>query len=206
MKENPFVVIMAGGIGSRFWPYSRDGKPKQFLDVMGTGRSLLQMTYDRFAPFTSLDRMMVVTHLKYLHLVKSQLPELLDDNILAEPLKRDTATCIAYASYKIRNKTPNAKVIVTPSDHLIMNESLFQASVLHALQSADIPGHIVTIGIKPNRAETGYGYIQFIDGSEDPVKKVKTFIEKPDKELATTFLESGDFVWNSGIFVWRNQS
>src|SRR5690606_4288526 len=148
MKEKPFVVIMAGGIGSRFWPYSRDSKPKQFLDVLGTGRSLLQMTYDRFAQFTTPDRLMVVTQAKYLDLVKDQLPEVPEDNILSEPVKRDTATCIAYASYKIRNRMPNAMVIVTPSDHLIINEALFKARILNALQSADVSNNLVTIGIK----------------------------------------------------------
>ena len=206
MNENPFVVIMAGGIGSRFWPYSRDSKPKQFLDVMGTGRSMLQMTYDRFAPFTSPDRIMVVTNNKYQHLVKDQLPNVIEDNILSEPLKRDTATCIAYASYKIRKKNPYAKVIVTPADHLIINESQFQARIHNALESAGYPHHLVAIGIKPNRPETGYGYIQYIDESDKIEKKVKTFTEKPNLELATTFFESGEFVWNSGIFVWENQN
>lgn len=206
MNEKPFVVIMAGGIGSRFWPHSMDAKPKQFLDVLGTGRSLLQMTYERFATFTSPERLMVVTQAKYSHLVKTQLPEIKEENILSEPLKRDTANCIAYASYKIRNTAPDAKVIVTPADHLILNESLFKARIFDALKAAEIPNHIVTIGIKPNRPETGYGYIQFIDGSDRVVKKVKTFIEKPNRELATTFLESGDYVWNSGIFVWKNES
>lgn len=206
MNENPFVVIMAGGIGSRFWPYSRDRNPKQFLDFLGTGRSMLQMTYDRFAPFTTPDRIIVVTHTKYLNLVKNQLPQVLEDNVLSEPLKRDTATCIAYASYKIRKKSPEAKVIVTPSDHLITSEALFHARIKNALQSASSTNHLVTIGIKPNRPETGYGYIQYMENPDQVVKKVKTFIEKPDLELATTFLDSGDFVWNSGIFVWENQS
>src|SRR5690606_40316418 len=136
MEGNPFVVIMAGGIGSRFWPYSRDSYPKQFLDILGTGRTMLQMTYERFAPFTSPERIMVVTNCKYTHLVKKQLPEVLDDNILSEPTKRDTATCIAYASYKIRKKYPDAKVIVSPSDHMILNDLLFQAKIRTALEAA----------------------------------------------------------------------
>lgn len=206
MKDKPFVVIMAGGIGSRFWPYSRDSNPKQFLDFMGTGRSLLQMTYDRFAPFTTPDRIIVVTHSKYQLLVRDQLPEVLDENVLSEPLKRDTATCIAYASYKIRKIDPEAKVIVTPSDHLITQESSFHARILDALQSAEDRDHLVTIGIKPTRPETGYGYIQYMENFEEVAKKVKTFIEKPDLDLATTFLESGEFVWNSGIFIWKNHS
>lgn len=206
MHENPYVVIMAGGIGSRFWPYSRDSNPKQFLDFLGTGRSLLQMTYDRFLPFTTPDRIIVVTHSKYLLLVRNQLPEVLEENVLSEPLKKDTATCIAYASYKIRKKHPEAKVIVTPSDHLITQESSFHARIINALQSAEDTDHLVTIGIKPTRPETGYGYIQYMENCEEVAKKVKTFIEKPDVDLAITFLESGEFVWNSGIFVWKNQS
>lgn len=205
MEENPFVVIMAGGIGSRFWPYSREGYPKQFLDILGTGRSMLQMTYDRFAPFTTPDRIIVVTNSKYEHLVKDQLPEVLLGNILSEPSKRDTATCIAFASYKIRKIFPEAKVIVTPSDHMILNESLFQAKVKNALETAS-DTNLVTIGIKPNRPDTGYGYIQYLDEPEAPAQKVKTFTEKPTAELAETFLQSGDFVWNSGIFIWKNKS
>src|SRR5690606_8685910 len=205
MVETPFVVIMAGGIGSRFWPYSRDSYPKQFLDILGTGRSMLQMTYERFVPFTNPDRMMVVTNSKYKSLVMEQLPDLLEENILCEPSKRDTATCIAYASYKIRKKYPEAHVIVTPSDHMILNEISFQAKMQIALETAS-DANLVTIGIKPNRPDTGYGYIQYIDEPGAKAYKVKTFTEKPNAELAETFLQSGDFVWNSGIFVWKNES
>lgn len=205
MEENPFVVIMAGGIGSRFWPYSRDGYPKQFLDILGTGRTMLQMTYERFAPFTTPERMVVVTNSKYQDLVKQQLPEVAEENILCEPTKRDTATCIAYASYKIRKRYPEATVIVTPSDHMILNESLFQAKIKSAVETAsDV--NLVTIGIQPNRPDTGYGYIQYIEEPGAIAQKVKTFTEKPNAELAETFLQSGDFVWNSGIFVWKNKS
>ncbi|MEX2592141.1 MAG: mannose-1-phosphate guanylyltransferase [Anditalea sp.] len=206
MNDKPFVVIMAGGIGSRFWPYSRNNNPKQFLDILGMGRTMLQMTYDRFAPFTTPDRILVVCNTKCFHLVKEQLPEVFDEHVLSEPLKRDTATCIAYASYKIRKKAPGAKVIVTPSDHLIINESLFQARIKDALKSVDSDNRLVTIGIKPNSPETGYGYIQYIEEPDQIAQKVKTFTEKPNIELASTFLESGDFVWNSGIFIWENKS
>lgn len=206
MTEKPFVVIMAGGIGSRFWPYSRDSYPKQFLDILGTGRTMLQMTYDRFAPLTDPDRIIVVSNIKCRHLVKEQLPGISEGNLLAEPVRRDTAACIAYASYKIRKRHPGAKVIVSPSDHLILNESLFQDQVKCALQVAGADNNLVTIGIKPNRPETGYGYIQYIEEPNKLAQKVKTFTEKPNLELAATFLESGDFVWNSGIFVWENNS
>lgn len=206
MSEKPFVVIMAGGIGSRFWPYSRDSYPKQFLDVLGTGRTMLQMTYDRFAPLTDPERIMVVSNIKCRHLVQKQLPGISEDNLLSEPVKRDTAACIAYASYKIRKKHPNARVIVSPSDHLILNETLFQDQMKSALDVAGSDNNLVTIGIKPNRPDTGYGYIQYIEEPGKLAQKVKTFTEKPNLELATTFLESGDFVWNSGIFVWENTS
>lgn len=205
MEENPFVVIMAGGIGSRFWPYSRNSYPKQFLDILGMGRSMLQMTYDRFVQFTSPERIIVVSNVKYRHLVRKQLPDVLEQNVLSEPSKRDTATCIAYASYKIRKIDPSAKVIVTPSDHMILNESLFQVKVKSALQTAS-NDNLVTIGIQPNRPDTGYGYIQYIEEAGALAHKVKTFTEKPSAELAEAFIQSGDFVWNSGIFVWKNSS
>ncbi|GAB3649221.1 mannose-1-phosphate guanylyltransferase [Echinicola sediminis] len=205
MQDKPYIVILAGGIGSKFWPYSRNNYPKQFLDLLGTGRTLLQMTFDRFVKFSSPERFLVVTNQVYADIVKKQLPELSEEQILCEPLRRNTATCLAYASYVIKKKAPDAKVIVTPSDHLVLNEIPFQEKVNHAQCEAEKEEHLITIGIKPNRAETGYGYIQYID-SDDEVKKVKTFTEKPDVKLAVTFLESGDFAWNSGVFVWKNQS
>jgi len=205
MKDKPYVIIMAGGIGSRFWPYSRNNHPKQFLDILGTGRSLLQMTYDRFAEISDPDRFFVVTNNNYFDLVKSQLPEISEDHILTEPLRRNTAACIAFASYKIRKKDPKAKVIVSPADHLILKEDSFKRRIADALIAADEDNRLVTIGIKPNRPETGYGYIQYNE-TNGVAKKVKTFTEKPNLKLAKTFLESGDFVWNSGMFVWKNES
>lgn len=205
MKDKPYVIIMAGGIGSRFWPYSRNNHPKQFLDILGTGRSLLQMTYDRFAEISDPDKFFVVTNNNYFELVKSQLPEISEDHILTEPLRRNTAACIAFASYKIKKKDPKAKVIVSPADHLILKEDSFKRRIHDALTSADQGHRLVTIGIKPNRPETGYGYIQYNE-TNGVAKKVKTFTEKPNLKLAKTFLESGDFVWNSGMFVWKNES
>jgi len=205
MKDKPYVIIMAGGIGSRFWPYSRNNHPKQFLDILGTGRSLLQMTYDRFAEISDPDKFFVVTNNNYFDLVKSQLPEISEDHILTEPLRRNTAACIAFASYKIRKKDPEAKVIVSPADHLILKEDSFKRRINDALNAADEENRLVTIGIKPNRPETGYGYIQYNE-TNGVAKKVKTFTEKPNLKLAKTFLESGDFVWNSGMFVWKNES
>ena len=196
---------MAGGIGSRFWPYSRNNQPKQFLDILGTGRSLLQMTYDRFLSVVDKENIYVVTNKDYADLVQEQLPELTGDQILKEPLRRNTAPCIAYASYKIAKQNPDAIITVAPSDHVIFNEERFHDVIRTAIDSASNQDKLLTIGLKPNRPETGYGYIQFIDSGEK-VNKVKTFTEKPEKELARKFLESGDFVWNSGIFVWGVQA
>lgn len=206
MQKRPYIVIMAGGIGSRFWPYSRDNKPKQFLDILGTGRTLLQMTYDRFITLSDNSQFFVVTNSKYKELVKLQLPEIPESQILTEPLRRNTATCIAYASYRILGKDPEAKVIVTPADHLILQEENFFKTMEIAIAAADTEDRLITLGIRPNRPETGYGYIQYISNQGNPVKKVKTFTEKPNAKLAKTFIESGDFVWNSGMFVWKVSS
>lgn len=192
---------MAGGIGSRFWPYSRNNRPKQFLDVLGTGKSLIQMTFDRFLPKVPKENIYVVTNDAYSQLVKDQLPELSDNQILREPLRRNTAPCIAYACYKIAKINPDAVVTVTPSDHLILKESEFLTTLQTAIDAASDQEKLITIGLKPNRPETGYGYIQYLE-ADDEMKKVKTFTEKPERELAKKFIESGDFVWNSGIFVW----
>lgn len=207
MQDKPYIVIMAGGIGSRFWPYSRNNRPKQFLDILGTGRSLLQMTYDRFREITDPDRFFVVTNQSYFDLVNEQLPELKPNQILTEPLRRNTATCIAYAAYKIHAFDPNATLVVTPADHLILQEQRFNRTINRAINAAQIEGRLITMGIRPNRAETGYGYIQYLDNENgDPAMKVKTFTEKPNSKLAKTFVESGDFVWNSGMFVWKAKS
>ena len=206
MSTNIYVVIMAGGSGTRFWPYSRDAKPKQFLDVLGTERSLLQMTFDRFAEITTPDKIWIVSNEKYESLIKEQLPELGDEQVLLETEKRNTAPCIAYASYKIMKKDPNAVLIVSPSDHVIFKETEFQGVISTAVERASNNENLITIGIRPNRPETGYGYIQFISDPGVPVKKVKTFTEKPEHDLAVKFLESGDFLWNSGIFVWSIDS
>ncbi len=206
MSNNIYVVIMAGGSGTRFWPYSRDAKPKQFLDVVGTGRSLLQMTFDRFNEITTADKIWVVSNDKYEGLIKDQLPELADHQILLEPEKRNTAPCVAYAAYKIMKQDPNAVLVVTPSDHAIFKEKEFEKVISTAVESAKSNERLITIGIRPNRPETGYGYIQYLSEPGAPVKKVKTFTEKPEAELAQKFLDSGDFLWNSGIFVWSIDS
>lgn len=204
MKDHPYIVIMAGGVGSRFWPYSKNSKPKQFLDVLGMGRSLLQMTYDRFREVASPEQFFVVTNQDYLNLVKEQLPELSADQILLEPLRKNTAACIAFAAYKIASFNPEATLVIAPADHLILQEGRFLQTILSAISEAQAPNRLLTIGIKPNRPETGYGYIQYLENKlEHLALKVKTFTEKPNAKLAKTFVESGDFVWNSGMFVGK---
>ncbi|MFC4874770.1 mannose-1-phosphate guanylyltransferase [Negadavirga shengliensis] len=205
-KKDKYVVILAGGVGIKFWPYSRNSKPKQFLDLLGTGKTLLQMTFDRFRQHYDAASFLVVTNKKYAHLVKQQLPELSENQILMEPLRRNTAASIALASYKIKKMNPKAKVLISPSDQLIFNEYIFFQAINKAFEGAEAGHNLITIGIQPNRPDTSYGYIQYIEEDQAEVKKVKTFTEKPNAQLAATFLESGDFVWNSGMFVWKNQS
>ncbi len=199
-KDN-YLIIMAGGTGSRFWPYSRIDKPKQFQDILGVGKSLLQLTYERFESCCPRSNIFVITHRDYTNHVVKQLPEVLKENILEEPFRRNTAPCIAYASHKISRINPQATCIVTPADHVILNQESFSDTLDQAIREARGEEKLVTIGLQPTRPDTGFGYIQFHDG-KDPLKKVKTFTEKPEKSLAGKFLESGDFVWNSGIFVW----
>jgi mannose-1-phosphate guanylyltransferase len=196
---------MAGGIGSRFWPMSKTSYPKQFHDILGVGKTLLQLTFDRLKNICPSDQILVVTSTAYKDLVKEQLPEIKDDQILCEPSRRNTAPCVAYAAYKIKQLNPSANMVVAPSDHLILKEDAFINTLKSAISLAQEKNCLVTLGIKPNRPDTGYGYIQFVDfeGAQNPfIKKVKTFTEKPNHELAQQFIESGDFYWNSGIFIW----
>jgi len=199
------VALMAGGVGTRFWPYSRNSHPKQFLDVMGTGKSLLRSTYERFLPLCPPENIFVVIHEEHLAITLEQLPELKESQILAEPMRKNTTPCIAYACHKIAKLNPDAVLVVSPSDHLILNESDFQQTILKAAEHAKTQDKLITLGIKPTRPETGYGYIQFLE-SKSPLKKVKTFTEKPELTLAKKFLDSGDFVWNAGIFIWGVQA
>lgn len=201
-----YCVIMGGGIGSRFWPFSRKDLPKQFLDFFGTGRSLLQQTFDRFRKVIPAEHILIVTNAMYADLVKEQLPEIGDDQILLEPCRRNTAPCIAWASYHIRALDPEANIVVAPSDHLILKEEEFLDVVSKGLQFVANSGHLLTLGIKPNRPETGYGYIQIAEQVGDNFYKVKTFTEKPELELAKVFVESGEFYWNSGLFLWNVNS
>ena len=202
MKDN-YCVIMGGGIGSRFWPFSRESYPKQFLDFFGTGRSLLQMTFDRFSKIIPVENIFIVTNEAYADLIKEQLPELKENQILLEPARRNTAPCIAYAAYHIRACNPNANIVVAPSDHLILKEDIFLKDVQKGLDFVKNNNALVTLGIKPSRPETGYGYIQSSDSMLGEFTKVKTFTEKPNLELAKVFYESGEFFWNSGLFLWN---
>jgi mannose-1-phosphate guanylyltransferase len=206
-NKNHYVAIMAGGIGSRFWPMSRTAYPKQFLDVLNTGKTLVQWTYERYAKFIPAENIYIVTSEEYVDIVKTQLPLLPIDNILAEPSKKNTAPCIAYISFKLAQINPDARFLVAPSDHLILEEDRFQDIALQALDFVEHIKALVTLGIQPTHPNTGYGYIQY-EGLEvtKGVYKVKTFTEKPDLEIAKTFLESGDFLWNAGIFAWKASS
>ena len=201
---------MAGGVGSRFWPLSRQAKPKQFLDILGTGRTLIQQTFDRFSQFIPKENILVVTNVNYKELVRSQLPQLKDEQILLEPLRRSTAPCVAYATHKIKMKNPDANFVVAPSDHLIIKEEEFIRQIKNGLEFVEGNNALLTLGIKPNRAETGYGYIQVDNKVDfnglDNLHKVKTFTEKPDMEMAKIFVDSGEFFWNSGIFLWSMSS
>ena len=205
MKTNNYAVIMAGGIGSRFWPMSRSTFPKQFLDILGTGETLIQQTFRRLAKSCPAENILVVTNAKYKDLCLEQLSDILEDNILCEPSMRNTAPCIAYASFKINQKNPDANIIVAPSDHLISNEDEFTKIVADCFEVCSKNNVLLTLGIKPSRPDTGYGYIQFNEENSElhnNIHSVKTFTEKPNLELAQQFLESGDFLWNSGIFIW----
>ena len=194
---------MAGGIGSRFWPYSRKDKPKQFLDFFGTGQTLLQQTFDRYSKIVPKENIFIATNIQYEELVKEQLPDLNEDQILLEPTRRNTAPCIAWASIHIKQLNPNANMIVAPADHLILKEVEFIEAITKGLEFVAKSPQLLTLGIKPSRPETGYGYIQIAEEKDGIFYKVKTFIEKPQLEFAQVFIESNEFYWNSGIFLWN---
>lgn len=213
MKTDNYCVIMAGGIGSRFWPFSKNSRPKQFLDFFGTGRSLLQMTVDRFRPLVPIENVLIVTNIIYRDLILEQIPDLQANQVLCEPARRNTAPCIAYAVSHISAKRKRqglnmeANIVVAPSDHLIMQEEKFIQTVESGFQFIEAHDCLLTLGMKPTRPETGYGYIQVENAqsckTEGVPAPVKTFTEKPNYELAKVFYESGEFLWNSGIFIWN---
>ena len=247
MTENNYCVIMAGGVGSRFWPFSRNKKPKQFLDFFGTGRSLLQMTIDRFRPIVPIENILIVTNVLYRDLVLEQIPDLKSEQVLCEPARRNTAPCIAYAAARIKAMEAmrrkgdeamrrkgdeamrrKARIVVAPSDHLILQEETFRQTIQQGFEFIENNDALLTLGMKPTRPETGYGYIQMgevareasdsleakgkeargesLEARGNDICKVKAFTEKPNLELAKVFLESGDFLWNSGIFIWSLDS
>jgi mannose-1-phosphate guanylyltransferase len=197
---------MCGGVGSRFWPFSKAAMPKQFIDFFGTGRSLLQMTVDRIEGIVPLENIILITNENYGNLIKQQLPQIKDSQILLEPARRNTAPCIAWAAHHIKALNPNAKMMVAPSDHLIINVEKFQQSVVSAFEFIETRDALVTMGIKPTRPETGYGYIQVGEHVHGNFWAVKTFTEKPDEDLARVLLKSGEFYWNSGMFFWNADS
>lgn len=197
---------MAGGIGSRFWPMSTQKYPKQFQDILGTGKTMIQQTYDRICNIIPAENIFVITNSEYTALTAQQLPAMDPLNIVGEPMMKNTAACNLYIAQKIANKNPKANIIVLPSDHLILKENIFLKKIELALNIAEKHNYLITLGIKPTRPETGYGYIQFVEKNNSEYYKVKTFTEKPDAEIAKTFIESGDFLWNAGIFVWNVRS
>lgn len=205
-----YAVIMAGGVGSRFWPMSRKRKPKQFLKFFNE-KSLIQNTVDRIKKLIPVENIMVVTNEQYIPMVKEQVPELLDENIIGEPMARNTAPCIALAATMIQQKDPDGVMVVLPSDHHITEPEGFINVIKSAVGKAEQDESLITIGIKPHRPETGYGYIQFEESdteiiNDNPVHRVKTFAEKPDMETAIHFVNSGDFLWNSGMFIWKAET
>lgn len=202
-NKNNYCVIMAGGIGSRFWPYSRKNKPKQFLDFFGIGQTLLQQTYERYKKIVPQENIIIVTNVLYKELVKEQLPEVAERQILLEPARKNTAPCIAWASSYIQQQNPDANIVVAPSDHLILKENEFIESIQKGLDFVAQSPQLLTLGIKPSRPETGYGYIQIDDEMIGDFYKVRTFVEKPQLEFAQVFVESNEFFWNSGIFLWN---
>ena len=205
--QNCYCVIMAGGSGTRFWPVSRAAKPKQFLDITGTGKTFIQQTYDRFSRIVPQENIIVVTAQRYGDLIREQLPQLKEENLLLEPYSRNTAPCIAYATYKLLTKNPDAHVVVTPSDHAIRDEELFTETILKAFEYIEKNDVLMTLGVAPTRPDTNYGYVQAYGGKEVMTSttpmQVKTFTEKPDKDMAELFISTGEFFWNAGIFLWR---
>lgn len=207
MNSNHYVAIMAGGIGARFWPKSRTSYPKQFLDILGTGQTLIQSTYKRYSQVVPPENIYVITSIEHVELVKEQLPDVPEQNIVAEPFRKNTAPCIAYIAFKIFKKNPQSVMIAAPADNLILEEERFFDTLRSAQDFVEHVNALVTIGIMPTNPNTGYGYIQrdYIEAAPG-IFKVKTFTEKPNLELARAFIESGDFLWNSGIFIWKSQS
>ncbi|PHN07054.1 mannose-1-phosphate guanylyltransferase [Flavilitoribacter nigricans] len=203
MNNHTYVAIMAGGVGSRFWPASREARPKQFLDVMNTGKSLIRLTFERFLALCPPENIFIVTNKIYRDQVREHLPELTDNQILCEPSRNNTAPCIAYTALKLYALDPEANLIVAPSDHVILSEIQFIDTLKQGLKFTAENDALLTLGIRPTRPDTGYGYIRYEQNGDSEVKKVRQFTEKPVLERAREFLAQGDYLWNAGIFVWR---
>ncbi len=206
MNSNYYAVIMAGGIGSRFWPVSTTQYPKQFHDMLGTGQTLLQRTYGRLQKFIPAENILILTNEQYKGIVEEQIPHIQPQNLVLEPCMRNTAPCIAYAAMKINKRNPDAVMIVAPSDAWIEDENAFKNDVITCFEAAQNNPHILTLGIKPTFPNTGYGYIQHAHNDVNTIKKVLQFREKPNYETAKTFVQEGNFLWNAGIFVWSTHT
>lgn len=208
MKQNnhTYVAIMAGGVGSRFWPGSREARPKQFLDMLGVGKSLLRLTFERFLPLCPASNIFIVTNAAYKDLIKTQIPEITDNQILCEPSRNNTGPCVAYTAFKLAALDPDANFVIAPSDHIVLKEQAFLDKIQTALDFASANDALVTLGIQPSRPDTGYGYIQKETEVENGIYKVRRFAEKPDLKTAEQFVHSGEYVWNAGIFIWSVRS
>lgn len=201
-----YTIIMAGGVGKRFWPLSKRSYPKQFLDILGKGQTLFQETYQRFEKICPSENILVVTNEDYVDLIKEQVPGIKDEQILPEPVGRNTGAAVAYGAFRIQARDPEGTMVVAPSDHFITNEDAFCECILEGMATAAESESLITLGIHPTRADTGYGYIQMADQQSGSLHRVKTFTEKPNKELAEYFVKSGEFLWNAGIFIWHSQT
>ncbi len=202
-SQHTYVAIMAGGVGSRFWPGSREARPKQFLDMLGVGKSLLRLTFERFLPICPAERIFIVTNEAYRALVKEQIPEISDNQIIGEPSRNNTAPCVAFTAFKLAALDPKANFVIAPSDHIVLKEDVFREKIEQALAFTAERDALVTLGLQPSRPDTGYGYIHFSENEAAPgIFKVKRFAEKPDNATAQAFVESGEYLWNAGIFIW----
>ena len=206
MSNHTYVAIMAGGVGSRFWPGSREARPKQFLDMLGAGKSLLRLTFERFLPICPASQIFIVTNAWYKDLVKAQLPEISDNQILCEPSRNNTAPCVCYTAMKLAALDPDANFVIAPSDHIVLKETPFLEKINLALDFAAKNDALLTLGIQPSRPDTGYGYIQMAEEAANGIFKVKRFAEKPDASTAQQFVQSGEYLWNAGIFIWNVRS